>query len=145
MTMPASYFNDDISTINLSELQQLQGWQARYKQLVNWGRLLARKPDLQQECYRVRGCDTAAWVAHRYIETADGAGRHEFAFDADSKIILGLAALLLSQLQGRTSLELQQLDIESLLAQLDLQNHLSPSRSNGFLALSQQALKLALG
>lgn len=139
MPIDSHYFCDDIATINLAVLQDLQGWQARYKQIVMWGKLLSDKPELRSEEHRVRGCDTAAWVAHRQNNE-----RHEFAFDADSKIIRGLSALLLSQLQHKTSIELEELDIEQLLIDLDLKSHLSPSRSNGFLALAKRALTLAL-
>lgn len=131
-------FDDDISAINFEQLQQLQGWQARYKQIVLWGKLLSTKPELRVDDYRVRGCDTAAWVAHKSHN-----GNNLFAFDADSKIIRGLSALLLSQLQGKSREELAQLDIDQLLEDLDLKNHLSPSRSNGFLALAKRALELA--
>lgn len=138
MPLDSHYFCDDIATINLAVLQNLQGWQARYKQIVMWGKLVSNKPNLRIDEHRVHGCDTAAWVAHR-----DNNGRHEFAFDADSKIIRGLSALLLSQLQNKTSIELEKLDIEQLLIDLDLKSHLSPSRSNGFLALAKRALEIA--
>lgn len=138
MHLDNQYFCDNLSPINLDTLQQLQGWQARYKQLVLWGKVLTNKPELRTDDYRVRGCDTAAWIGHRTIED-----KHEFALDADSKIIRGLGALLLSQLQHKTSAELQQLNIEQLLIELDLKSHLSPSRSNGFLALAKRALEIA--
>tara|TARA_B100000809_G_scaffold245258_1_gene272016 strand:- start:1552 stop:1974 length:423 start_codon:yes stop_codon:yes gene_type:complete len=137
--MNDSNFCDDIGQIDLNTLQQLQGWQARYKQIVVWGKLLTAKPELRRDDYRVRGCDTAAWLTHRTTE-----GLHEFALDADSKIIRGLAALLFIKIQHKTSAELEQLNINALLIELDLKNHLSPSRSNGFLALANRALSLAL-
>ena len=137
--MNDSNFCDDIGQIDLNTLQQLQGWQARYKQIVVWGKLLTAKPALRHDDYRVRGCDTAAWLTHRKTH-----GAHEFALDADSKIIRGLAILLLKKIQHKTTAELTQLNIDDLLIELDLKNHLSPSRSNGFLALAKQALSLAL-
>ena len=137
--MNDNIFCDNIDQIDLNTLQQLQGWQARYKQIVVWGKLLTAKPELRRDNYRVRGCETAAWLTHRKT-----LGGHEFALDADSKIIRGLAALLLKKIQHKTSAELKQLNIDALLIELDLKSHLSPSRSNGFLALAKQALALAL-
>jgi len=134
----ADIFHDDLSAINISQLQSLQGWQARYKQFVIWGKLLSEKPTLRTDTYRVRGCDTAAWLGHWEI-----AGKHQFALDADSKIIRGLGALLLSQINDKNTHTLKQFNIERLLIELDLKHHLSPSRSNGFLALFHRALKLA--
>ena len=137
--MNDNIFCDNIDQIDLNTLQQLQGWQARYKQIVVWGKLLTAKPELRCDDYRVRGCETAAWLTHRKT-----LGAHEFALDADSKIIRGLAALLLKKIQHKTSADLKQLNIDALLIELDLTSHLSPSRSNGFLALAKRALSLAL-
>lgn len=132
--LPDHYFADQFEDIEPQQLTQPGSWQQRYQQIHLWGKTLSDKPALQQERFKVEGCATPAWLAHRCHN-----GRHWFAVQADSKIIRGLAALLMSQLQGQTREAIEQFAIHQHLQDWHLSQHLSPSRSNGFLALYKQA------
>jgi sulfur transfer protein SufE len=85
----------------------------------------------------VHGCESEVWLVHR-VE----ADRHRFAIDTDSRVIQGLSILVLLLIDNRTRRDIEALDLEATFAELGLEKYLSPSRSNGFRALLDQALAL---
>ncbi|UTA47620.1 SufE family protein [Simiduia sp. 21SJ11W-1] len=121
---------DDFSALDPAELSRVQGWAAKYKMLMAWGNRVQVKPWLRCDQQRVRGCETALWLAH-----AEADGRHWFAVDGESRIVKGLAVLLLVHINGQSRTHIAALDLPGLLAAEGLEKHLSPSRSNGFNAL----------
>jgi cysteine desulfuration protein SufE len=120
---------DDLSSVSIAELIAANNWQAQYRLITQWGKLIQPKPDLRSANYLIRGCETPAWLASKLDNN-----RHHFLFDSDSKIINGLAALVLAQLENKTTAEIQQLDIAALLRSVGLEKHLTPSR-NGLKAI----------
>ena len=130
-----AWLGDDLSALQLERLASQRNWQDRYRELMRWSKSIAPKPDIRQPPNLVRGCESEAWLVHREVE-----GRHYFALDSDSRVVKGLGALLLTQLEGRTAPEIRALDLPAVYIDLGLQQHLSESRSNGFYALLQQVL-----
>lgn len=124
---------DDLSSVDIQILEADRQWQSQYRTLMTWGALIQIKADLRVEKNKIRGCAANAWVA---------LNEGQFYFDSDSRIINGLAALLLAQLQnGEMTIE----DIknwEMRLREIGLHKHLSPSRNNGIQALTRQMVKL---
>ncbi|WP_346839654.1 aminotransferase class V-fold PLP-dependent enzyme [Microbulbifer sp. SAOS-129_SWC] len=125
--------SDDLSALQLERLAAQRNWQDRYRELMRWGKAIADKPAIRRDSNLVRGCESAAWLVHRENE-----GRHYFALDSDSRVVKGLGALLLSQVDGKTAAEIRALDIAGMFTDLGLAQHLSESRSNGFYALLQR-------
>lgn len=121
-------FNDDLRTVSLEQLMHMQNWQAKYRLITQWGLLIQPKPALRIEQNLVRGCETSAWMNYQ----RDAEGRYRFAFDSDSRVIKGLAALLLSMINNKTAAELSTLDFEHVLRDAGLETHMTPSRNNGF-------------
>lgn len=121
---------DDLSSVSLTELTAVQNWQSQYRLITQWGKLIHHKPDLRQESNVLRGCETLAWLGHVYID-----GTHRFVFDSDSRVINGLAALLLAQVNQKTTQEINALDFAGLLLAVGLEKHLTPSRNNGLQAI----------
>lgn len=128
---------DDLSALQLERLASQRNWQDRYRELMRWGKSIAGKPAIRTPENLVRGCESDAWLVHR-----QESGRHYFALDSDSRVVRGLGALLLSQVDGKTAQEIRVLDLEKLFVELGLEKHLSQSRSNGFHALLRQVLAL---
>lgn len=131
----AGWSGDDLSALQLERLAAQRNWQDRYRELMRWSKSIAEKPQIRRPENRVRGCESDAWLVHR-----EEGGRHFFGLDSDSRVVKGLGALLLSQIDGRTAEEIRALDLPQLFAELGLEKHLSESRSNGFYALLRQAL-----
>ncbi len=128
---------DDLSDLNIRELREQASWQGRYKVLVRWGGHLQSKDEMRTSQNLVKGCEAKVWLAHRCVDEV-----HQFAVDSDARIIKGLAALLMVQLNGCSRSEIESQSIEALLLDLGLAKHLSPSRANGFKALLQRSYLL---
>ena len=128
--------NDAQATLSLFE--QAGNWQERYRQIMLLGKTLPRlDDDLRVDSAQVRGCESNAWLYHCEID-----GQHYFVADSDARIVKGLVALLLIACNGKSSAEITAFDPDSYYGQLGLQGQLSPSRTNGLLALAK-AIKLA--
>lgn len=121
---------DDLSSVSLPVLMAANNWQAQYRLITQWGKLIQLKPELRNSEQLIKGCEVSAWLAHR-----EERGVHHFAFDSDSRVINGLAVLLLSQVQGKTTSEIRAVDFEQLLLSVGLEKHLTPSRNNGLRAI----------
>ena len=124
------YNLDDLSSVSLAELIATQNWQAQYRLITQWGKLIQPKPAIRTEENLLKGCEVSAWLAH-----TEENGTHSFAFDSDSRVINGLAVLLLSQVNRKTTAEINAIDFKKILLDVGLEKHLTPSRNNGLQAI----------
>lgn len=110
----------------IEEFSLFDDWMDRYQYLIDLGRRLPEFPDeLRTDEYRIRGCQSQVWFVP---EKRDG--RLYFQAISDAAIVSGLIALLLRLYSGREPRDI--LDTPpDFVAALDLQSHLSPTRSNG--------------
>jgi cysteine desulfuration protein SufE len=121
---------DDLSSVSISELMATTNWQSQYRLITQWGKFIHPKPELRIEDNLLRGCETQAWLGHVYHD-----GVHRFAFDSDSRVIKGLATLLLAQVDNKTTQQIKCVDFHQLLLDVGLEKHLTPSRNNGLQAI----------
>lgn len=117
---------DDLSAVSLAQLLATINWQQQYKLIIQWGKLIGTKAEIRTKENLIRGCELPVWLVCTQSE-----GKFYFAFDADSSVIKGLAALLLVQVNGKTPEELVNLDLAGNLKLSGLEKHLTPSRNNG--------------
>ncbi|GIU43507.1 Fe-S metabolism protein SufE [Shewanella sairae] len=128
----AATLNSDLQA-TLTLFEQAGNWQERYRQIMLLGKSLAKlDDDLRVDSAQVRGCESNAWLYHSEID-----GLHYFVADSDARIVKGLVALLLIACNGKNSAEIRTFDPNSYFSQLGLQGQLSPSRTNGLLALAK--------
>ncbi len=121
---------DKVDGFSINDLKNCKHWQIRYKLLLNWGERLTFKPELRNDEYRVQACESGAWLA---VDVLDG--RLQLAIDSDSRLVKGLAMLLLVLLQNQPVEMLRTTAVEELFVELQFEKYLSASRSNGFYAL----------
>ncbi len=126
----------------IQNFEILGDWEERYRYVIDLGRKL---PDLDNrhktEENRVKGCVSNVWlVTHVQDEQPP---RLEFEADSDAHIVRGLVAILLTIFSGKTAAEILDVDVRGILEQLDLEKHLSPSRSNGFFSMVERIQTLA--
>ena len=121
---------DDLTSISLNQLRAAQGWQQQYKLIIQWGKRIAVKAEIRRAEHLIRGCEMPVWLVHEQESE-----QHYFAFDSDSSVMNGLAALLLVQVNGKTRTELLDTDLSLALRDLGLEKHLTPSRNNGLGAI----------
>ncbi len=105
-------------------------WSERYQYLIDLGRKLPDLPDeLKTEEHRLRGCQSMVWIV-----AAGDQRKLEFHAISDSAIVSGLVYLALRVYSGRSAREIVDTDA-SYIADIGLAKHLSPTRSNGLVAL----------
>lgn len=108
------------------------GWAERYKALINLGKQLSSLPTEEKTAANaIHGCESQAWL----VSKQDNDGRWQFICDSDARIVKGLMALVLAALNNKTAEQIQAFDIEAYFSDLQLLNHLSPSRGNGLRAV----------
>lgn len=110
----------------IEEFQFLDDWMDRYRYIIDLGKTL---PDFPEEWmtdeFKVRGCQSQVWVVPEHKD-----GRIIFHATSDAAIVSGLIAIVLRIYSNRTPQEI--LDTPpSFIEGVGLDEHLSPSRSNG--------------
>ena len=114
----------------IADFELFEDWMDRYQYLIDLGRRLPEFPDeLRTEENRIRGCQSQVW----FVAENNG-GRLHFRAISDAAIVSGLIALLLRLYSDRLPQDI--LDTPSdFVAALQLESHLSPTRSNGLAAM----------
>ena len=110
----------------IDEFSLFDDWMDRYQYLIDLGRRLPEMPEeLRNEDNRIRGCQSQVWFVPEQKD-----GRLYFQAISDAAIVSGLIALLLLLDSGRNPQD--NLDTPpDFVEALQLQSHLSPTRSNG--------------
>lgn len=100
--------------------------------------LPAIAPEHRTDQYLIQGCQSRVWIDARYED-----GKVWFTADSDAIITKGIIALLIRVLGGRTPQEILDTDLYFIDA-IGLSANLSPTRSNGLLAMVRQMRLYAL-
>jgi cysteine desulfuration protein SufE len=109
-------------------------WEDRYRYLIDLGRKLPVFPESQKtEINKVRGCMSQVWVVPGH--PSGDAARFAFAADSDAHIVKGLIAVLGVLFSGQTPEAIAAIDPEAAFRELGLDQHLSPTRRNGVVAM----------
>jgi cysteine desulfuration protein SufE len=117
----------------------LDDWTDRYQYLIDLGRQMPPFPeDCKTEQYRLKGCQSQVWIK---TELRDGL-MHILA-TSDSSIVAGLIALLLRVYGDRRPADILATPPD-FIRQIQLDEHLSPTRSNGLAAMVQQIRQMAV-
>lgn len=108
------------------------GWAERYKTLISLGKQLPHLPtEKKTAANAIYGCESQAWL----VSQQDNDDRWQFTCDSEARIVKGLMATVLAALNNKTAEQIQAFDIEAYFNDLQLLNHLSPSRGNGLRAV----------
>ena len=123
----------------IEEFSEIDDWMDKYQMLIDLGNEL----DVLKEQYKtqenlIEGCQSRVWIQCDYQD-----GKLLFTADSDALIVKGIIALLLQVLSGHTPKEILQCDLYSI-ARIGLREHLSPTRSNGLLAMIKRIKAYAL-
>jgi len=124
----------------LQNFELLCDWEDKYRYLIELGEQLPPYPEADKDdAHKVEGCQSQVWITHK---TEDN--RHYFNATSDSQIVKGLQAVLITIINGKTAQEIQQLNLHDIFRQLGLEEHLSPTRRNGFVAMVNRIALLIL-
>lgn len=138
---PTSPFGTEITSEDIVQtMQQFNGWEDRYRQVIQWGKKLPVMPEeLKSEQVTVSGCESLVWLVSQQEN-----GIWHFCADSDARIVRGLIALVMAAFEGKTSQQIQDFDVDGYFEQLGLITHLSPSRGNGLKAIIDKVKEIAV-
>jgi|SRR5690554_1573957 len=139
--MQTSPFGNEITSDDIVEtLSFFDGWEERYKYIIELGRELSPlAEDQHTEENLVRGCQSQVWLVSEEHD-----GRLYFAADSDAFIVKGLLAVVLAAYNNKTPAEVREFDIEHYFTSLNLLKHLSATRGNGLRAMVQRIQMMAV-
>jgi len=122
----------------IEEFSFFDDWMDRYQYIIDLGRRLPEFPEVDKtEANKIKGCQSQVWfVADK------NADKLEFRAISDAAIVSGLIALLLRVYSNRRPQDILDTPADFISA-LQLEQHLSPTRSNGLAAMLQAIRTLA--
>lgn len=123
----------------IEEFSSFDDWMDKYQLLIDLG----NEQEALDEKYKVEqnlidGCQSRVWLQADYHD-----GIIDFTAESDALIVKGIVALLIRVLSGHTPQEILDADLY-FIEQIGLKEHLSPTRSNGLLAMVKQMRMYAL-
>lgn len=131
---------NDIQDEIIEEFEGLTDWMDRYAYIIELGGQLPEIPESYKTPENlIEGCQSRVWI-HAEL---NGDGEVVFEADSDAMIVKGIVALLLRVLSSQKPEDI--LDSELyFIDSIGLKEHLSPTRSNGLVAMVKQMRMYAL-
>lgn len=123
----------------IDEFAVFDDWMDKYALLIEMGNALAPLDEkYKTENNLISGCQSRVWLQANYIN-----GKVYFLGESDAVIVKGIVSLLISVLSDHTPQEILDADL-FFIEQIGLKEHLSPTRSNGLVAMLKQMRMYAL-
>jgi len=123
----------------VEEFSVFGDWLDRYNYLIELGnRIQPMNDQLKTNENLINGCQSKVWLSAEYDN-----GRIRFEADSDAIIVKGIVALLVRVLNNRTPEEILENDLY-FIDRISLKQNLSPTRSNGLLAMVKKMRLYAL-
>ena len=123
----------------IEEFEGLDDWMDRYAYIIELGNAM---PELDEQYMTpdnlIDGCQSRVWLQADYED-----GVINFSADSDALIVKGIVSMVVRVLSGHTPQEILDADLYFIEA-IGLRDHLSPTRSNGLLAMVKHARAYAL-
>ncbi|MBE6220456.1 MAG: SufE family protein [Rikenellaceae bacterium] len=130
---------DQIQEDIIEEFSVFDEWLDKYDYLIELSDTLpAIAPEHRTDDYVIKGCQSRVWV-DAHLDN----GKVYFSADSDAIITKGIIALLIRVMNGRSPQEIVDMDLYFIDA-IGLGENLSPTRSNGLLAMIKQMKMYAL-
>jgi cysteine desulfuration protein SufE len=130
---------DNIQEQIIEEFSIFDEWLDKYDYIIELSDSLpAIAPEHRTEQYVIKGCQSRVWVDAKLED-----GKMMYSADSDAIITKGIIALLIRVMNGRSPQEIVDLDLYFIDA-IGLGENLSPTRSNGLVAMIKQMKMYAL-
>ena len=125
----------------IDEFSGFDDWMDKYQLLIDLGTEQEPLEDkYKTEQNLIDGCQSRVWLVADYVEES---GVIVFRAESDALIVKGIVTLLIRVLSGHTPQEILDADLYFIDC-IGLKEHLSPTRSNGLLAMVKQMRMYAL-
>lgn len=123
----------------IEEFSDFDDWMDKYQMLIDLGNDLSPLDEQYKTPQNlIDGCQSRVWLQCDYAD-----GKLHFQAESDALIVKGIIALLIRVLNDHTPQEILDADLY-FIEQIGLKDHLSPTRSNGLLAMVKQMRMYAL-
>lgn len=123
----------------IEEFSSFDDWMDRYSLLIEYGNGLAPFPEQDKtDKNLIDGCQSKVWFTCQYKN-----GVITYQGDSDAILVKGIVALLIRVLSGHTPQEIVDANLH-FIDDIQLREHLSPTRTNGLNAMLQQMRLFAL-
>ena len=123
----------------IEEFSDFDDWMDKYQLLIDLGNEQEPlAPEYKNDQNLIDGCQSRVWLQADLVD-----GKVEFQAESDALIVKGIIALLIKVVSGHTPDEILENDLYFIEA-IGLKDHLSPTRSNGLLAMVKQMRMYAL-
>lgn len=117
----------------IEEFADFDDWMDKYQMLIDLGNALGTLDEkYKTEQNLIDGCQSRVWLQCDYVD-----GKLVFSAESDALIVKGIIALLIRVISGHTPEEIRDADLY-FIEKIGLKDHLSPTRSNGLLAMVKQ-------
>ena len=123
----------------IEEFSGLDDWMDKYQLLIDLGNELTPLDErYKTEQNLIDGCQSRVWLQADFIN-----GLIHFTAESDALIVKGIVSLLIRVLSDHTPKEILDADLY-FIEEIGLKEHLSPTRSNGLVAMVKQIRAYAL-
>ena len=123
----------------IEEFSQFDDWMDKYALLIDLGNTLQPLEDKHKIPQNIiEGCQSRVWLNANLVE-----GKVIYEGESDAVLVKGIVSMLIQVLSGHTPEEILDTDLY-FIEKIGLREHLSPTRSNGLLAMVKQMKLYAL-
>lgn len=123
----------------IEDFSELSDWMDKYQMLIDLGNELKPLDErYKTQSNLIDGCQSRVW-----LQCDEKEGKLYFTADSDALIVKGIIALLIRMVSGHTPQEIMDAELY-FIDRIGLHEHLSPTRSNGLLAMVKQMKMYAL-
>lgn len=123
----------------IEEFSDFDDWMDKYQLLIDLGNdQQPLDPKYKIEQNLIDGCQSRVWLQADLVD-----GKVVFQAESDALIVKGIISLLIQVISGHTPDEILESDLY-FIEKIGLKEHLSPTRSNGLLAMVKQMRMYAL-
>ncbi len=136
MLAPHPFGREITAEALIATFSALKQWEDRYRQLIMLAKRLPSLPEaLRSEEMALSGCENRVWLGHQLLED----GTLHFYGDSEGRIVRGLLAVLLTEVEGKTPQQIAELDPLALFDRLALR----ATRASGLAALAAAVQAIA--
>ena len=125
----------------IEEFSAFDDWMDRYQLIVDYAKDLQHNPMPEADktdANKIDGCQSTVWFTARMEN-----GKIIFSGDSDALLVKGIVAMLIRVLSGHTPQEILDANLY-FIDEIQLREHLSPTRNNGIVAMLKQLKLYAL-
>lgn len=135
---------DNIQNEIIEEFNFLDDWVDRYELIIDYGKNLPTLPEADKtDNNLIDGCQSKVWLTAELDRSNPDKPIVIFHGDSDALLVRGIVALLIRVLSGHTPKEIVDANL-FFIDKIGLQEHLSPTRNNGVVAMLKQMRLFAL-